>query len=186
MSENLCSCGLPWRDIDDRCSRCKRVIPKDRAEKLELHRRAEDISNCGCSDTVRTNWGSRGTNFEGIFLCNFCDSKAGELIENIPEVENEPRTTIEEDVSKRDVPVFDRSAAQNLEVVENLIANLSNTKKYKKAISSGEFAQFSIIGTNDWEDYASLSISALQLLTMAQINARLELLTEHLERNKNG
>jgi hypothetical protein len=70
---------------------------------------------------------------------------------------------------------------QNLKVVESLIFNLSSVKKYRRAISDGEFAAFSIIGTADWEDYASLSIDALQLLTLAQINENLEAIRKQLE-----
>lgn len=81
----------------------------------------------------------------------------------------------------RDIPIANRTASQNLEVVESLLSHLAGTKKYKRAISGGEFAAFSIIGTNDWEDYASLSIDALQLLTLAQINENLEAIRATLE-----
>ena len=83
----------------------------------------------------------------------------------------------------KNIPISHRSAMQNLEVVESLISNLAGTKKYKRAISDGEFATFSIIGTRDWEDYASLSIDALQLLTLAQINENLEAIRKQLEGN---
>jgi hypothetical protein len=83
----------------------------------------------------------------------------------------------------KNIPISNRSAMQNLEVVESLISNLAGAKKYKRAISDGEFATFSIIGTRDWEDYASLSIDALQLLTLAQINENLEAIRKQLEGN---
>lgn len=83
----------------------------------------------------------------------------------------------------KNVPISNRSAMQNLEVVETLISNLAGAKKYKRAISDGEFAAISIIGTTDWQDYASLSIDALQLLTLAQINENLEAIRKQLEGN---
>ena len=54
-------------------------------------------------------------------------------------------------------------------LVENLINQLARTEKYNRAINQGEFATFSIIGTNDWEDYASLSFQALQLRGMIRL-----------------
>jgi hypothetical protein len=55
-----------------------------------------------------------------------------------------------------------------------LINELSSAKKYRKAIKGGQFALFTIMGTSDWEDYASLSLQSLQLLTLANIDDNLE------------
>lgn len=181
MTETLCSCGIPWKDIDDKCARCKRKIPLDRVSDLDLHRTVKDIGVCSCSETVMSSWGSRQTNFEGIYLCNFCDLKSSALTQVSEEPEKNDELTEEQVPQKQDVPIENRTAAQNLEVVESLINNLANTKKYRRAISGGEFAQFSLIGTNDWEDYASLSIKALELLTLAQINLNLESIRKSLE-----
>lgn len=90
-------------------------------------------------------------------------------------------TPEQETTSKFEIPISGRSAQQNLEVVETLLGNLAAGKKYKKALSSGEFALFTLIGTTDWEDYASLSIEALQLLTLAQINTNLEAIRKAME-----
>lgn len=181
MSIDFCACGLPWKDVDDRCGRCKKRIKEDRLEKLPLFRQVEEISACKCSETVVKNWGSRTTNFPELFLCNFCDLRAEKL--TTPEVEEE---TIDqptpEPTPKFEVPISGRSAQDNLEVVETLLTSLSAAKKYKKAISSGEFALFTLVGTTDWEDYASLSIEALQLLTLAQINTNLEAIRKSLEK----
>jgi hypothetical protein len=106
---------------------------------------------------------------------------ASELQEPIPQVELEPDSPVSEQPQARNIPISNRTASQNLEVVEALLSHLAGTKKYKRAISGGEFAAFSIIGTNDWEDYASLSIDALQLLTLAQINENLEAIRKKLE-----
>lgn len=181
MSESNCSCGLPWRDVDNRCARCKRNIPSERTAKLEFHRSIGEIADCKCSDTVKASWGSRTTEFEGFYLCNFCDSKASDLNEINPVDDSKVEQFEEIDNPKLETPIANRTARENLEVVETLLTNLSNTKKYRRAIASGEFAQFSLIGTSDWEDYASLSVDALQLLTLAQINANLEAIKQLLE-----
>lgn len=186
MNENPCSCGIPWRDIDDKCFRCKKDIPKERAVKLEYHRGKEDIAPCKCSDVAKSSWGSRTTNFDGYFLCNFCDLKTSELAESKAPVENEIVAQESETPQKLDIPVSDRTASENLEVVESLLNNLIGTKKYKRAISGGEFSLFSLIGTNDWEDYASLSIDALQLLTLAHINANLAEIKNLLQEKSHG
>ena len=68
-------------------------------------------------------------------------------------------------------------------MVESLLTSLAGAKKYRRAIFDSEFATFSIIGTEDWEDYASLSIDALQLLTLAQINENLEAIRKQLDEN---
>lgn len=177
-----CSCGNPWRDFDDRCFRCKRSIQTKRAELLPFHREIEELATCTCSEVVSKNWGSRITNIDGVFLCNFCDSRTESLNEAISEEQTTPDEAIPETPPKFEVPITGRSAQQNLEVVETLLANLATGKKYKKAISSGEFALFTLIGTTDWEDYASLSIDALQLLTLAQINSNLEEIRKILEK----
>ena len=182
MSDAICACGVPWKDIDDKCGRCKRRIKEDRLEKLPLYRQLNEIAPCKCSETVSKNWGSRITKIDGVFLCNFCDSRTESLNDAISEEQTTQEEAIPETPPKFEVPISGRSAQQNLEVVETLLANLAAGKKYKKAISSGEFALFTLIGTTDWEDYASLSIDALQLLTLAQINANLEEIRKLLEK----
>lgn len=182
MSDATCSCGVPWKDIDDRCGRCKRRIREDRLEKLELFRKVDEITLCKCSETVVNNWGSRTTNFQDVFLCNFCDMRSEKLSTPVVEEEVANQQTNPEAIPKFEVPISGRSAQENLEVVETLLTSLAAGKKYKKAISSGEFALFTLVGTTDWEDYASLSIEALQLLTLAQINTNLEAIRKSLEK----
>jgi hypothetical protein len=181
MSESLCNCGVPWKDIDDRCARCKRRIQDERLANLPLHRQVEEIISCKCSDTVSKNWGSRKTNLSEVYLCNFCDLRSPKLLTPLPQEVAEEAAPEQEVPPKFEIPISGRNAQQNLEVVETLLANLASGKKYKKAISSGEFALFTLIGTTDWEDYASLSIDALQLLTLAQINANLEAIRKVME-----
>lgn len=176
-----CSCGNPFRDFDNCCLRCKGEIPEARAGKLEFHRELKDIASCQCEPSILATTGTRSTTIESVFLCNACNMIASELQEPIPQVELEPESPVSEQPQARNIPISNRTASQNLEVVEALLSHLAGTKKYKRAISGGEFAAFSIIGTNDWEDYASLSIDALQLLTLAQINESLEAIRKKLE-----
>jgi hypothetical protein len=75
---------------------------------------------------------------------------------------------------KLDTAIAGRSSSEHLEVIEKLVSELASTKKYAKAIRQGSFATFSLIGTNDWEDYASLSISALNAISLANISRNLE------------
>lgn len=76
--------------------------------------------------------------------------------------------------TKLDTAIAGRSSSEHLEVIEKLVSELASTKKYAKAIRQGSFATFSLIGTNDWEDYASLSISALNAISLANIARNLE------------
>jgi hypothetical protein len=64
-----------------------------------------------------------------------------------------------------------------------MIDYLANTsKKYRRALSGEDFAMFSLIGTEDWEDYASLSFTAMQTEAIVDLEARLEQLVEVVER----
>ena len=86
--------------------------------------------------------------------------------------------------AKLDIGIYNRSAAENRKVIETLINELSSAKKYRKAIKGGQFALFTIMGTSDWEDYASLSLQSLQLLTLANIDDNLEKIRVLLEKDK--
>jgi hypothetical protein len=46
--------------------------------------------------------------------------------------------------------------------------------KYDDALNGRRFASFSLIGTEDWEDYASLSIRGMLLESATDIEERLE------------
>lgn len=61
--------------------------------------------------------------------------------------------------------------ARNRRMISELV-NLGG--KYQGAILGDRWASFSIIGTSDWEDYASLSIAAMQLETSTDLDERLE------------
>jgi len=76
-----------------------------------------------------------------------------------------------------------RSAKHNREIAESLVNQLAGGKKYARALKKGQFATFSFIGTEDWEDYASLSIRALQLLAVTRIDENLEKLVQILEKD---
>lgn len=89
-----------------------------------------------------------------------------------------------EEEAKLNISINNRSAAENRKVIETLINELSNAKKYRKAIKGGQFALFTVMGTRDWEDYASLSLQSLQLLTLANIDDNLEKIRVLLEKEK--
>jgi hypothetical protein len=82
--------------------------------------------------------------------------------------------------------IFGRSASHNREIVEQLINELAKNRKYAKSIKEGDFTTFSFVGTSDWEDYASLSLQALNLLAIARIDENLEKIRILLENSKNS
>ena len=100
------------------------------------------------------------------------DKTCGKCGNSIPEARITKLTT--EPTPKFDVRIEDRDAAGNRKIAEMLVNQLALTKKYNRAIRGGDFASFSIIGTDDWEDYASLSLQALTLLTLTNIDKNLE------------
>ena len=55
-------------------------------------------------------------------------------------------------------------------------------KKYSNVLGGERYNLFSLIGTNDWEDYASLTVSAMTLESISDLDERVEkieaLLTE--------
>ena len=112
---------------------------------------------------------------------SFCDQCkrpiAAKRLTQISEAEAEAE-------AKLDIGINNRSAAENRKVIETLINELSSAKKYRKAIKGGQFALFTIMGTSDWEDYASLSLQSLQLLTLANIDDNLEKIRILLEKQK--
>ncbi len=79
-----------------------------------------------------------------------------------------------ENTQKLDVGIENRDASENRKIAELLINQLAGTKKYSRAIRGGDFATFSLVGTEDWEDYASLSFQALTLLALTNIDKNLE------------
>jgi len=114
-------------------------------------------------------------------LGNFCDQCKRPIpakrLTQISDAEKEAEATL-------DIGINNRSAAENRKVIETLINELSSAKKYRKAIKGGQFALFTIMGTSDWEDYASLSLQSLQLLTLANIDDNLEKIRILLEKQK--
>jgi hypothetical protein len=55
-----------------------------------------------------------------------------------------------------------------------MIDALKEMRKYRLALSGERLATFSIIGTEDWEDYASLAFDAMALEATLDIDTRLE------------
>ena len=81
-----CSCGSPFRDYDDRCLRCKKMIDQKRASALPFHRKISEIPICKCSTTTLESWGKRKTTIEELELCNFCDSRFGDEVEDVEDL----------------------------------------------------------------------------------------------------
>lgn len=98
--ENPCTCGSPFRDLDDRCLRCKKQIDPQRAQKLEFHRKVSEIPSCKCSDKSKESWGARTTSIEGLELCNFCDSRFGGEIQDPEDISAKEEIARKEAASK--------------------------------------------------------------------------------------
>jgi hypothetical protein len=114
-------------------------------------------------------------------LGNFCDQCKRQISAKRSTQISEAEAEAE---AKLNIGINNRSAAENRIVIETLINELSSAKKYRKAIKGGQFALFTIMGTSDWEDYASLSLQSLQLLTLANIDDNLEKIRLLLEKQK--
>ena len=125
---------------------------------------AEKISLCGCGRP----------DIQDDKTCGKCGN-------SIPEARIAKLTA--EPVPKFDVRIENRDAAENRKIAEMLVNQLALTKKYNKAIRGGDFASFSIIGTEDWEDYASLSFQAVTLLTLTNIDKNLEEIKNSMKKN---
>jgi uncharacterized Zn finger protein (UPF0148 family) len=116
----------------------------------------------------------------GLKICTICNHPLEiqlneEQIQRSQELEQERLAKLS---------VFGRSATHNREIIEQLINELAKSRKYAKAIKEGDFTTFSFVGTNDWEDYASLSLQALNLLAIARIDENLEKIRILLEDSK--
>jgi hypothetical protein len=84
---------------------------------------------------------------------------------------------------KFQLKIENRDANENRKIAEMLVEKLSETKKYGRAIKGGDFASFSLVGTKDWEDYASLSLQAVTLLTLTNIDKNLEAIKDKLNKD---
>jgi hypothetical protein len=61
-----------------------------------------------------------------------------------------------------------------------MIDQLSLQRKYRLAMSGERYAFLSLWGTEDWEDYASLAISAMTLEAILDVDQRLESMADSL------
>ena len=55
---------------------------------------------------------------------------------------------------------------------------LQTGDKWKVALDGERFAAFSIVGTNDWQDYASAAMQAMLLETASDVDERLDTLEQ--------
>lgn len=101
--------------------------------------------------------------------CKKCDN--GELIFGTPdqvklEWEEKP------DPKLFETDTLDREEIEKLALM--LINDLSGAGKYKKALEQGRFALFSIMGTEDWDDYAMGVLRVLMLKELMRMDTSLE------------
>lgn len=83
QTDDPCACGAPRRDYDNRCLRCKKSIDPQRASKLSFDRKISEVPECKCSQTSQATWGSRETEVEGLFYCNFCNARMPGQIDSL-------------------------------------------------------------------------------------------------------
>ena len=91
----------------------------------------------------------------------------------------EPGDWLIENVFEQGMVGTQKGRERNLRMTELL---RSVAPKYYDSLNGLRWATFSVVGTSDWEDYASLSIRAMQLETLTDLERRVEnlegLLTE--------
>jgi hypothetical protein len=114
------------------------------------------------------------------------DNSCGRCKKNIDPKRIKIASEVAEKEANSNVEIVNRTSQENRRIIENLLTELTQNKKYRKAIKGGEFAAFSLIGTKDWEDYASLSLQSLQMLTLLNIDENLEKIRKLLENSKNS
>ena len=111
-----------------------------------------------------------------ISPCNKCGGQSFNYI-----IEETPKETFNESNNLKSSP-RDRTDEINRVIVQDLISDLTRIEKYRRAINEGEFAKVSLIGTGDWEDYASLSLRAVNTLTLSKIDEKMEKMCSLLEK----
>lgn len=117
---------------------------------------------CECSQENRATYGYRDV--EGIRKCNNCQGKYADF--KLDEID----LPVEEE--SFDPAALDISSQE--EIIIRLIGQLAQSGKYHSALSKGKFAAFSIMGTNDWEDYASTALRTVMLKEVLRIDKNLE------------
>ena len=117
---------------------------------------------CSCSQEIRSTYGYR--DFDGLRKCNNCQGKFEDF-------------TAEEIDKPAEQTAFDPASldiTSQEEIIIRLIGQLAQSGKYHSALSKGKFAAFSIMGTNDWEDYASTALRTVMLKEVLRIDKNLE------------
>ena len=117
---------------------------------------------CECSEETRNTYGHR--DYEGSRKCNNCQ---GQYADFKPEEIDQPVDEATYDPASLDI-------SSQEEIIIRLIGQLAQSGKYHSALSKGKFAAFSIMGTNDWEDYASTALRTVMLKEVLRIDKNLE------------
>ena len=118
--KEICSCGAPFRDYDNRCLRCKKQIDVKRAEKLAFHRRIGEIKPCRCSEEDRKQSGTRETLVDGLEFCNKCDLRV-----NGPEIEEPEVAKAREEAQQKEEEARIRETRRSREM-ERIIQEAKN------------------------------------------------------------
>ena len=114
------------------------------------------------------------------WLCPSCGRICATKLERCPRCGTDQRGRSEDEVAAEDRQKrLRRLRPRNRrDRAHRLVDLLSATApKYEDALRGERLASFSLIGTSDWEDYASLSFSAAAVELLADVDARLEQIT---------
>lgn len=128
-----------------------------------------DTSVCECSEIERKGFGVK----KGIFgdTCKKCNLPI--VPENSDYVQPEGKTYYS---------LTDNTLEEQESLINALIDQMALGGKYKKALTEGKFASFSLTGTNDWEDYASSVFRIIMLKELMRISKSVEKLTKEIEK----
>lgn len=119
---------------------------------------------CTCSETNRQTYGHRDVG--EIRRCNNCQ---GIIDVDGSQVQEKP---VKEEKESFSADTLDLRAQE--ELISRLVQHIGGIGKYNKALTKGEFAAFSLMGTNDWEDYASTVLRIMTLKESLRIDQNLE------------
>ena len=123
---------------------------------------------CQCSATDREGFGVKKSMFGDT--CKKC---------NLPIVPDDIEFTPS---SSPKYSLTDNTLEEQESLINLLISQMAEGGKYKKALIEGKFANFSITGTNDWEDYASSVFRILMLKELMRVSKTVEGLRQELEK----
>jgi hypothetical protein len=97
--------------------------------------------------------------------------------------EEEEAAKLEKDLADvNKYSLTDNSIEEQESLINDLITEMASGGKYKKALQEGKFAAFSLVGSNDWEDYASSVFRILMLKELMRISKSVDKLSKEIEK----